>query len=312
MKISEYIAEALLHESPVNVPGFGWFEKKYTSATIHPVEHSFKPPSAELRFVPDATVVSDLLTKKIADSESISINDAHDRILDFVADCSLRLRDGNRVHIPPLGTLKLDLGGTLILEQNPDLNLNPDSFGLPGFISPAIQRRDTSPVITPLTPKKKIKPSVWIAAASFLILAAIAFATYQFDFLHLRAKKQNLQLATQAELIPEPVINPVEKDTEAIDTTQTLLPSSEPVVSSAPEPEKGGWFILAACFGSQHNAEKYLNNLKEQGFPASIEGQTRSGLYRVCYRSFASEEAAKAELVEIHTQNPNAYIIKLF
>lgn len=311
MKISEHIAGVLLHESPVIVTGFGWFEKRHIPASLHPVDYSFKPPSAELSFVPDTTVASDLLAKQISESENIPIDEAHARICEFVADCATRLRDGNRVQLPPLGTLKLDLSGTLILEQNPGLNLNPESFGLPEFVSPAIQRRDTSPLSSPVKNRKRIKPFVWIAAASLLLLAALTYTAYQFEFISLLHRTQTLELTIPKENIPKPIIKPVDTDTAAIATVDTVKPAAE-TQALTPEPEKGGWYILAACFSSQHNAEKYLNNLKEQGFPASIEGQTRSGLHRVCYRSFASEDAAKAELIEIHTKNPNAYIIKLF
>ncbi len=306
MNIGSYIAEILLSESKIEIAGFGCIEKIYKPASIHPVEHSFSPPSAELVLKPLGTPTSTALRDALMRGDNLDSEKADARINEFVAELNSRLKEGNRVHLPPLGTLKMDLNGQISFEMNPGFNLNKKSYGLPVFVSPAIQRRETPLQATPLRKKRRIPAYALITAAILVLASGTGIAVYYFGMPEIfTAQKKVVQtLPIKADSIQEPVQNP---EVAVVDTTETLNSAEAAIIPQ----NEGSWFILAACFSSEKNAEKYLNKLVSEGYPATIQGQTRSGLYRVCYRSYPSQEAAETDLPEIHKKNSQAYIIQL-
>jgi cell division septation protein DedD len=315
-EISRYILDLLRLHEQVELPGMGSFEKRLLPAAIHPVEHRFSPPGAEVSFGYGKVAGSGLLLNAIQTQEGISAADAVAKIREFVEDVSQQLAQGNRVHLSPLGTLKLGLDGQYILELQPGLNLNSNSFGLAEFISPAIQRHQE--VVQAVKPGRR-KSKLWIPAASLLLLAGLGFGAWQLGLID-----QLLKPAKTAEVktvTPEPTQLPPSQPADTIsaepaDTTQSPEIVNEAVSAIEPAPSSdevnGKWVILAACFSSEKNARRHVEKLSSEGHPASIEGQTRSGLYRVSYRSFSTEEAANIGLREIQKTNPKAYIVKLY
>jgi len=90
----------------------------------------------------------------------------------------------------------------------------------------------------------------------------------------------------------------------------------EPSAHKAPAiaGSKGSFAIIAGCFGEKANAERMAAQLRSGGFPnAGIEGQTRTGLYRVAAGTFPTESEAQAELVKVRKENKltNAWVTKL-
>ncbi len=322
MKPGDYIQKILLHEQSLKIPGLGEFTKTLSPAEIHPVKHSFKPPSAVLSFTADKNIVSTRLRDEIQKSENISAEEAETVIKEFVDDTNKRLQDGNKVNIPPLGTLKIDLNGNISTELNPEINLNPNSFGLPEFVSPAIQRRQTAAPTLPPQKKSKLLMKILIPAASVIFIAGLALSAYKMDYLNFIFPQEKLVVNQAQNENTEGIIVQSYEYHPAAETTENVIAEESEIAESPVEPpaesiaqqtvnSSGPWFILAACFGSKNNADRYLEKLISEGYPASIEGQTRSGLYRVCYNSFSTEEDAKNALKEIHQINANAYIVKL-
>lgn len=72
------------------------------------------------------------------------------------------------------------------------------------------------------------------------------------------------------------------------------------------------YYIIAGCFRSEKNANKLLEELQAASYPASIQGKTPKGLYRVCYRGFSDFTQAKKELQRIlREENTGAWLINL-
>jgi hypothetical protein len=59
--------------------------------------------------------------------------------------------------------------------------------------------------------------------------------------------------------------------------------------------------IIAGCFSTIENAEKYVTELKNQGYDAKIFGTTKSGLHRVAISTFDNEVDALKNLAHLHS-----------
>ncbi|MCF8217779.1 MAG: SPOR domain-containing protein [Bacteroidales bacterium] len=65
------------------------------------------------------------------------------------------------------------------------------------------------------------------------------------------------------------------------------------------EAQAGDYLIIAGCFQSYKNAENLVNDLKQEGYPASIQGKTPQGLHRVAYSYFSNKQQALTKLNEL-------------
>jgi len=142
MNLSKYICDLLFENDKVIIPGLGALISKEISAKIHPIEHSFSPPSKEILFNSNLQKNDDLLIDYISKAENISKTKATKHISDFAENCKSELEKGKLIPFTGIGELQIDTHGEITLIPNKTKNFNLDSFGLSNFISPAIQRRD--------------------------------------------------------------------------------------------------------------------------------------------------------------------------
>lgn len=71
------------------------------------------------------------------------------------------------------------------------------------------------------------------------------------------------------------------------------------------------YYLIAGSFESLVNAEKLVEQFKNQGFQPELAGQAGNGFYRVAISAFAKKDEALAELKRIReNQNPNVWILK--
>ena len=73
--------------------------------------------------------------------------------------------------------------------------------------------------------------------------------------------------------------------------------------------ESQKYIIVAGCFQSFENAQKYIETLKIEGFTPFLAGTSEQGLYRVAYDSFNDMQSAENFLPNIRSKhNPSAWI----
>ena len=211
------------------------------------------------------------------------------------------------------------------------------------------EEHTTAEPAIPVTPppiekseRKKRRAPVWLIIILLILIAAAALAYLNQDLVKTYYTKLTEQIflvkekhehpAESQELLDETIgIEAItdeqadESDSLAIaDTVVTGKESSDAEMLRPPEPSahkdpaiagsKGSFAIIAGCFGENANAERMAAQLRSGGFPnASIEGQTRTGLYRVAAGTFPTESEAQAELVKARKENKltNAWVTKL-
>lgn len=136
MKVAQYIHELLFSNECVIVPGFGGFVTNYSPAKIHPVNHTFYPPSKSVLFNSKLTTDDGLLLHSISVGEGITYEEAKNSVDDFVHDCHHELNNGQSVKLEKIGTLMREQDGRYLFEQDALVNFLVESFGLTTFISP--------------------------------------------------------------------------------------------------------------------------------------------------------------------------------
>ena len=139
MKVDKHISELLYEHNCVIVPNLGGFVANYTSAKIHPTQHTFTPPSKNIVFNKNLNTNDGLLANQIASTENTSYPEAINTIHQFVSTTNTKLKKGEKVNIEEVGTLHLDVERNIQFTPSAT-NYLLDAFGLEQFQSPAIKR----------------------------------------------------------------------------------------------------------------------------------------------------------------------------
>lgn len=130
MELGKYISELLPEHDCVVIPGFGGFVANYAPASIHPTLHTLQPPYKRITFNKQLQNNDGLLANLIASSERTSFRDASEMIKEQVAKIESQLQTGQRVTLPNLGDLYLDVEKNLRFEQDLSTNYYLGSYGL--------------------------------------------------------------------------------------------------------------------------------------------------------------------------------------
>jgi hypothetical protein len=151
VNIAHFIADLLFRHDCVIVPGLGGFVSTYAGAKIHPVQHTFLPPSKQIVFNKHLQQNDGLLVNAIAVAMSISFDEAQTTVKAFTEALQNQLQEGKKVELLNLGSMWLDPEKNICFESDPGVNFLMESFGLAAF--------QTMPILRE-TPKTEPKPVV--------------------------------------------------------------------------------------------------------------------------------------------------------
>jgi len=310
MQIDHYISKLLYHHDCVVVPGFGGFVTNYAPAKIHPVNHTFYPPSKSILFNSKLTQNDGLLQHNIAISEKIPYEEAKRMVENFVWECKLKLKQGESIILDKIGTISKDIEGSLLFDPDKSVNYLEDSYGLTTFISPPVVREpmhkrlekkfiDRKPV-----PERtgRIRKIHWAYLALIPVLLLIGWFTFKTGFRDNTTQKSSL-VPSSEQTSPEKAANTlkVENKTEIIkdlnlssnDAEMNIETSLENTASTAkPVSNRPKYYIIGGAFRYKANSEKLIATLRQKGYDANSAGQNPRGLYMVCY--FSTEDKAEA------------------
>jgi hypothetical protein len=185
------------------------------------------------------------------------------------------------------------------------------------FVPPASKPAETAP-----TDKKKRSKLPLILLLLLLIgLCVVGFIfkdqiTGYFD--KSTATNADSSATNTAPIVAEDTTDNVVEEpdtlTEAVTTDSLTTPEEvveEPVAPAPVESSSSGRFHLVGnSFGEKANAEKYVSQLSEKGFSASIIGRF-DGLYLVSVKGYDTKEAAKNDLDNVRKDVPKAWLFEL-
>lgn len=140
INIDKHISELLYRHDCVIIPGLGGFVANYATASIHPVQHTFTPPSKNIAFNKNLQNNDGLLSNYISIAENTTFKEANAIISTFADRCNRLLKSGERVEIKKVGIIYSDVEQNIQFEPGTEVNYLLHSFGLTDFQSPAIRR----------------------------------------------------------------------------------------------------------------------------------------------------------------------------
>ena len=340
-KVDKHISELLYGHDCVIVPELGGFVANYAPAKIHPVQHTFIPPSKNIVFNKNLKSNDGLLANHIVVSENTTYPQALKYISHFVENATLQLKNGAKVKIDEVGTLFLDVERNIQFEPDGTNHL-PEAFGLAQFQSPAIKRdtgikriekelKDRKAIPAE---RKKINVKRYVALAIAMpVIFAMVWIPLRTDLL------KNINYADLNPFASKEVKRPAVKDIPKTTTVAVVIPKNDtasttpaveeaattPVTATLVEPVKADttavatvtpvnsdlrFHLVAGCFQIQENAVKFVASLQEQNINAAIIGQNDKGLYVVSCGDYATRRQANDELSNLRKLQPNAWLYK--
>lgn len=327
MITEKHISKLLFEHDCVIVPGLGGFIANYSPAFIHPVHHTFSPPSRNLAFNASLGTNDGLLANSIKTELGISFHEAMEIIEGEVAEMQSGIDSGNKLSLKQIGMLYADREHNIQFIPEPGLNYNTDSYGLTSFSSPSIKRPGIQEKISrKLMPAQTVHstrrlPATLRWAAVLLPLATISIWSA------LNPEKINGIYNNYASLFPSSGSNtgigntvPAAKikSTRIISQPEINQANSTPV--SAPvEMETvvqpvlpDMYFVIAGAFGVPENAERLVEVLKTKGYGASIAGKNNSGLTMVSVEGYSDKELALQKVQDFRNgEFPGAWLLTL-
>ncbi|AMM52190.1 hypothetical protein TH61_14735 [Rufibacter sp. DG15C] len=141
--IQRHIKSLLYTYDCVIIPEFGGLIMHYASAKIHPVKHTFSPPSKRIAFNEQLKVNDGLLITTLAHQQQWPMAKAQQTVNEFVRDLKEQLQTKHQFELSEIGTFRYNAEHKLVFESLDQENFLEHSFGLPELVSKPILGRDT-------------------------------------------------------------------------------------------------------------------------------------------------------------------------
>jgi hypothetical protein len=333
--ITRYIKDLLFEQDCVVIPDFGGFIANYVSAEIHPIRHTFSPPSKSIAFNEMLRLNDGLLASYVAQHEGISREEALNRIKEYTTQLWNELRQKNKYRLEEVGTLFLNGEQKLQFEPENRINFLNESFGLPELLYQPVERsvsqrstgafslRNANPVKTkdrpamsneevfeeeePFSGKSTSQASrlwLFVAVPMVLLLAATTGLFLFFDDGNTVLSSFNpfTALYSQRKSEGAPVDNTVADaaPTEATPKNESAPESSAPVNEPAGESENWNTTPTEAVTASSENQPEVSPEVSKEPVSASIENVSES------YIAIATEVPRYYVIIGSFSKNRNA------
>ena len=244
MMVEEHIHNLLFEHDCVIIPDFGGLITHYTSAQVHPVKHTFSPPSKSIAFNQKLKLNDGLLITTFAYQKKVTAEEAQVQINNYVQQVHDTLRNNQEYAMKGIGIFRVNQEQKIQFEYIPTENLFGASFGLPELISRPVPAPDVTESLrtfikeknTPspaAVPQKtwsrrlrRVYDSVAVMAIAGLSVTALYIISLQNDYSQSSlnpfavfelASDRNLNLGQEDYLesdfptsVAEPVVAPIE------------------------------------------------------------------------------------------------------
>lgn len=336
MRLDHYISQLLFRYDCVIVPNLGGFVTNYKPASINPVKDTFYPPSKGISFNKNLNHNDGLLANAISQDNGITYEKALNMIEEAVVVIQQELKNRNKVAFEQVGVLFYDHENRLQFEPSATVNYLLESYGLHSFQQFPVKRKTLEDRIkeTPVLPiHGSSKTKKWMAAAAVFI--PLAFLTIwiptkynlgtEINYANLNPFKTvspvYTQRTTALPTFEKPAIPTLDESNQTIQfianekpivVTQTIAKETAKVDSTYVETkqQKVNFHVVGGCFSEKQNAQKFVQELINAGFEASIIGK-RKGLFTVSYSGFSTRQEAVEGLTQAKNYNGKAWILAL-
>ena len=311
ISIIEAISDLLFVRDTVVVPGLGAFVKKTTSAKVNPVANYFTMPNCDIVFDANLREDNDLIVNYISDKDRVTKNEAKTQLVLFVTDCFNKMKQGKKLVLENIGTLRFDYDHNLVFEQDKSVNYNADAFGLCDFYpDPVVCAKSKDEIKTEIEQQNKEKNTLvtvdekavheeeekphrygWLwALLGLLIAAGVLYGLHEFGTI--RFPWEEAQRG--------PMSAP---GTYKLPFYEKKWEWKEPV-------REANIRIVAGIYGHEEDAARLVNSLHAKGYNAALY-ELRGDKWYVSFGRYTTEEEATAVLREIRANTEyKAWILK--
>ena len=338
--VQNHIKELLFEQDCVVIPDFGGFVTNFDCAKIISNKRFMAPPQKWLAFNVLLKNDDGLLSNYIAKEEDISLLQANLKVKTFVEDTRRYLRIDKKYTIDGLGTFSQNEEDKIQFQPKPTNNFYSESFGMENIIlkkpdsfqnelqvvmKPTVVSNSTIQQVFAIDNREpmaevledevaynyqrrrfsQVLPYVFGIFGSIILVSAI----YLYD-----NQKDNLSSLNpfQTQTVVQSGINTIVREEVALASPKT--PNDfvvKPIVETKAKPveavestiieSKNRFFIITGSFGSNKNAKKLLNTLKNKGFENAeiIYPKRNEKLIKVSAGGFRNELDANQEAQKV-------------
>jgi len=309
--LSKQISDLLFEHDCVIVPGLGGFITNYKPAVIHPHNHTFTPPSKQVSFNTALAGNDGVLISAYAKSMDISFSEAKKVIDQKVHTIRISLLKGEKIEIDGVGYLFANKENNIEFRPSGKVNFLNEAYGLPKFDFNPIERT----TLTSVTSKPAVRQTMRWAAILVPVAAVALWATMNTSTLNrVYDNYASFFPSSQPVNVAKPAPVKESKKTKVVTAPVVKQDKQEaPAIEVAtPVAEAGNkYYIIAGAFSIPENAERFVEQLKAQGYHASVIGQNRRHLHLVSIESYSDLQSANNSLDVLHAKGfPAAWLLE--
>ncbi|WP_207430464.1 SPOR domain-containing protein [Sabulibacter ruber] len=141
--VQSHIKSLLYAYDCVIIPDFGGLITHYAPAKIHPVKHTFTPPSKRVAFNEQLKVNDGLLISTLAQKQKWPMQQAQVAVADFVQELKHQLLTQHRFELQDVGVFRYNAERKVVFENLESDNFLENSFGLPELVAKPIAGKET-------------------------------------------------------------------------------------------------------------------------------------------------------------------------
>ena len=347
MRLDPFIADLLYDHDCVIIPEFGGLVTNYRSARLNVVSHVIQPPSKHIGFNVQLKQNDGLLVNYVASVLSVSYKEAAVLVSQCIEDYRTELQQNGRFALERIGVFFHDRAGRLQFIPDEGENYLTASFGCkpvqlkPVVLSSADKPSDV-PVIDINAAKRKWSPLKVAAAIAVPILLVGSFLAGnrvsghgELGFNSLNPFAEPRIVSTYAPAIEswdlqlelttpdfssmltsneDPKIDFVAGSLTEVGVALAPKAKPAPAVSTrvaettvAKRTKKASFALIGGAFQVKDNAERLVNQLRSQGYDASLAGM-KDNLYLVAYGHYDLRAEAVEDLRRVQSGGGKAWI----
>ncbi|OFX88157.1 MAG: hypothetical protein A2W99_10565 [Bacteroidetes bacterium GWF2_33_16] len=322
MDIKDYIKDLLLKHEGLVIPDLGGFVSEYEPAAFDVNESKFLPPTKKLYFKPEFSFEDSVFADYIAKKENINLEDAKKKISEFAIHVKKEFKKGLSIDIKDVGVLSQTKKGVILFEQDKNLNLLTESFGLKSVkIKPLSEKTISKQLFTEKKPRKSFKKPILLVSAVIVIIALVflagiiteGFSEFSF-FSSIFSSKKGYD--NQQEVLSTKSIEYLDSIAKAdsikasinkiLDVTtvkkDALFYTEQKKEQEFAKTVYVKFDIIAGSFQSLNKAEIFCKELNKKGYKTEII-ESDSKLFRISIATFTSEEQALKELYRLRASS---------
>jgi len=151
LNIRNYIDDVLVLRERLQLTGLGTLKIVRQNTEIE--DGKFSPREARLLFTSEENIAEeDILSNAISEGEEISLDEAREKVLEYIDTIKFEINRGNEFEIRGICILYRDEDSSVRVRTDPSFLPDPDSFGLESFELTSDEEMEEKPV----DPKEKL------------------------------------------------------------------------------------------------------------------------------------------------------------